>query len=799
MGVDIRIRNFKVFNQLKNGSDFTQDTAEYTVNLAACIGEKVKATFDQYVSWFFKSSTQNKLTISNTKTTYVRDSGNWINDGFSIGDNIQITQPSTSKSNWGTITEVTDLEIILTSVGGTLTDGPYSDVIVYGSNILESVIFSPNLIENDEVFTTTSKVSKNETGYYISEITGSPQQFKILNQKYEDWITSKDQNSINYSGSTFINSIKYQIFHYEIEFIVTPFYLEEWYNLFLDNDVPELYKGLNSIKFVGRSEYRNVLSNSDSAKIFINEGATGSVGFYNNNFNGFNNEYTLETIEYKDTTTLTSVDSVQTASKTTIYLKFNGSFNTSDRIGAMIHYKARQDEYENKDTTIEENFMLDNIVAATDGAETIGTGVFKRMKVYLSGGDLYIELDTEYSTEQQIRLINDPEYILGILLADNSKSAGSSNRVMYLAANSLYSTTSDIAGLFQVSEFEILTHPQLDIDSNYGSTDIEAWNEDGLVCRYSFWIDLSKDALLNSMDFGIYAYDSTTENYFVLDNYSFILNDIISSGIQQININQTRGYLLNTNDDFNILKFTTGSKIGDKQYYTVTIGQKIKWQDWQENLNVDTVFYDNTKPQNNLNNMSSNYSSINNYEIKFGILANVYGTDGIKTGNTDYLALSPDLTIKDYDIPVTYTNTIKTYNPDTLVDLNQGIRKDGDTLFEITWEKLTPFTDLSNAWGIHRIEEVNGEGDIMELSSKAEAYEKDILKPISGESYLKLTAVTTSKIVTECLIDYTKLKKGIDYKLSGRIDDGTGVQVVKLMEDGTIKEMEDGTTKITDQ
>ena len=140
--------------------------------------------------------------------------------------------------------------------------------------------------------------------------------------------------------------------------------------------------------------------------------------------------------------------------------------------------------------------------------------------------------------------------------------------------------------------------------------------------------------------------------------------------------------------------------------------------DWNlDARDTATIFYDSTENNDNFNYKSSNYSGLNNYEIKVGLFANVYGTNDFGSGNTDYLAISPDLIIKDYDEPTTFTNTIKTYHDITLVDLGGAIRTDGDTIFEITWVKDTAFTDLSAVWAIHRIEPENNTSDeIYELS-----------------------------------------------------------------------------------
>ena len=45
MGFKINISDFKCFNQLKNGEDFSQNTSEFTPNLVGNVGENIRVSF----------------------------------------------------------------------------------------------------------------------------------------------------------------------------------------------------------------------------------------------------------------------------------------------------------------------------------------------------------------------------------------------------------------------------------------------------------------------------------------------------------------------------------------------------------------------------------------------------------------------------------------------------------------------------------------------------------------------------------------------------------------------------------
>lgn len=129
---------------------------------------------------------------------------------------------------------------------------------------------------------------------------------------------------------------------------------------------------------------------------------------------------------------------------------------------------------------------------------------------------------------------------------------------------------------------------------------------------------------------------------------------------------------------------------------------------------------------------------------------------------------------RDYGTLVTWTGVIETFNEAGNINFGGAIRYDANTLFRCTFTKSTAFRTGYNFWSIHRIEEFHENGkDIRELSSIKPSIDNNILIPVSGQTLLKQTVtVGANTVVTECLIDYTKLDKNKTYKLSARLDDG---------------------------
>ena len=94
------------------------------------------------------------------------------------------------------------------------------------------------------------------------------------------------------------------------------------------------------------------------------------------------------------------------------------------------------------------------------------------------------------------------------------------------------------------------------------------------------------------------------------------------------------------------MKLETKENIAGFQYYEGVLGQKISWQDWIQNDNVDTVFFDNTKPNDNLNLKASNYSNLNDYSIRLALIMSVDGINDLGvSGTTEYLIMTQDVKI----------------------------------------------------------------------------------------------------------------------------------------------------------
>jgi len=456
----------------------------------------------------------------------------------------------------------------------------------------------------------------------------------------------------------------------------------------------------------------------------------------------------------------------------------------NERAGVYVSYLPNQDEYENTTLTdFNENFLYDNSLNNEGLSPTVGgNNIISNFEIgNLSGNTMTLTFDVEYSSLQKAFLSQrnnqeDIYFIIGVQLGDVTLSSGNSDRVTLLADVNTYDESADIPDLIVNPSFNLFPYKD-EVGVDTGFTSLIQWNEDGITMEGSFDLNLNKDAVLNTLEFRLVAENSTSGSFFELDSFVFnVANPVVVNGVQQFNLVATRGYNLESGSQFNDVSLTNGGLSAGLQTYNLRFSQKISWQDWIANNLVDSVFYDNSKINDNFNYKSSNYSDLNGYNIKLSMFSNLSGTSDLGVGGiTDYHILTAPITVYDYDLDGNvipeWSGTIETFNPLNLTDLDGAILTGQDTLFRITWVNVNgAITDLTDITAIHRIEETDQNGyDIDEVGTLYSFPSNNRVIPKGGFTNLDMY-LDSGNVITECLINGSRLNTGIGYNLSGKIE-----------------------------
>jgi hypothetical protein len=755
------------------------------VNLARNVGLKTKFVSTIEIEWFANADLVDIWNVSATKI--VRNVGNFSNDGFYIGQVFDYITDWTSDNTTpiefnATITSISlDGSTMTFSVNsGAPTTGVMENVGIRAlagnqANYLTGLFYKFGLIENSEPFTFQSKITDSDNVYYADNVGSGV--IRSTDFVVMDWQGTNKGGQTGSAQVRFASNTTYsQTFEVEHIFIIAPYYLDGQLSDIQNNIYPDYLEGDASLKHAYQLDFRLSLSNPNTSIAQIVDNVLGSVGWFNESLNGLNSDYEILSISYQDANSLEPVNSLQYNSKTRATISINklsGSFIGGEKVGLFVSYLPSQVEYQNTISNFADNFLYDVVYYEEGNPPTVGNGIIKVISSNVSGGNLVIVADFEYTALQQAVLSADSSYLIGVEAANSVLTNLSTDSVVLLADLANYSEVSILSSLISFPKFNILGHDQqLGVDT--GSNTVLVWNEDGMLLDFEFDINLNKGALLNSLDFKLVALNTITNTFFELDSFTFDLsNVVISSGVQQIIINQNRGYQLNEGSQFNNAVINIGVNNGGFQKYTGSLGQKISWESWLRNSNADPVFFKANEPNNGLNFKSSNYSNVENYQIRILATGNVSGLDDLNRQiNGSFSFFSGDIDSFDYNkdgnnTPV-WSAFIDTFNEDGTVSFGGAISNEQNTLFRVVWSQDNPVTTLPN-YVIHRTQPTGDSGrSIYELSSIRPPLQQDNpLIPIDGES-LTNVYLLNGDVVSECLIDYTKLN-GVNWRLSAKI------------------------------
>ncbi len=814
MGLQLIVQSRKFFSQIKNGEDFSLLTGDFGTHLKGSVGEKMRMVMQLDIEWFSLSTASSPFIFDGTNTVK-RSSGSFIADGFSVGDIADFFSPQgvPIAGNSRTILVLNDTFMIV--------DGPAfgvstaTDAHIRGLTELTGFIHSFGLIGNDEPFNFQSKVEGSDQIYTAKGVGNDPGGGRIttfIDAEAKGTILGWQSGSLKVrfvsNPSTYV-----QRFEIQHDFTILPFYQDGQGDDILAMIQPEILLGANTLKYAAQMEFRDVVSNPNTAKTFVDEISLGSVGGFDENFNGFNNKFSIDSIAYEETASGDSADGIIAGTKTHVTVVVNSLdsvFVAGSKFGVYHSKLPTNPEYTNQTDEFDDVWLYDSKIQTT-GDAPISSTILKAVEAtFGSAAQITIEFDVEFSVAQQILLSSDSLYVIGIQVTDNTLTTDNSDKVILVGDLREYVKSADIEGLLTLDAFAVYPHP---VPTATGPavgffTDFKGWNEDGINLSFNIGTDLNEGAIIETANIRLVAFNSTTKDVFDLDNFSIPLGEQIlvpdtPNPVQQINVSTNRGYRLKDDDFMNIVTFANSGRVGDIQNYLIRVGMKMRWETWIALPDADTVFYDNTEPNNNLNTKSSNYSLKEGYNIhaflEFGMS---------KDGDvTQYVFRSPVFDVRDYDMDMFITPEwsadIKTFAPNG-TDITPNFLSDDFTIMKVTWSNPTnePITDITDIYAIHRIEENESQGQqIEELSSLAAripvANQKMVA--LTGETRTKISIVG-GKILTESRIDFNQLDANVNYDISARIGSITNTPVptagaMKTTESAGDKDTEGGDAK----
>lgn len=618
-------------------------------------------------------------------------------------------------------------------------------------------------------------------------------------------IASCNLKYIGQGGGTLVSKYYYEI---EVIFMISSFFedINTFEDLIAPDQVFDIESLTDNIDVIGFPDYNN-------PNVFIRNDleATkqlGNTGWFNENFNGLPNPYTVTSVDYEN---LAAVQVVKLDYQNNIKVRavIDGIDNISGSTKCTFGFAwipLNETDYKNKPTgfyknikintggqisTFSDVFAVSNVIDPTvrSGYSNDGATMDVKNIRFQQTGANQITFEAEFQPSAAFASFMDARdeternYILWANVADQTLVTNQSNRVCLLLDYGTLQTYVAPIGEYAGMNIGFLDHRQ-DENDTPASCGVDMRIEDDILAKITFQVDTAVSPTIpipTGLVYGILVERASDGFQYLLDRYSIDLTQFPSP--QQYAFNALRGFKLGTGNSKNKVaaNYYAALDSGTLKGVMGLYGFKVRWEDWLGRndmpLDVRNAFYDNSLKQNGLNNDWYRYLNMAGWTLNFFVY-----TDALLDGQTVRYANLKPMVFQDYnanaDVSATFTyyrqsdNTVLTGGTDPESGLPLGVVLSNEFVrLEILWTRTVgTWANVNEVYALNCIEVREGAGqfEFRQLSSIWLPENDNPLTPLSG-TLLNLTLVSPTQIKGTCLIDPSKLITAERYKISGRI------------------------------
>jgi len=788
----------------------------------------------------FDANDQESVNIDIKNKTFVLNNGRkWSDYGFDIGD--LVTLQYTRTQDGAAPNDVSVTFTIINLFGSTLEHDR-----TFNSSFVETVL--PTNRGTTAIINVSFRTEKQPQGlkFRYSHITnedsdsnnlasfidGSVGEFSfpgldlVANGQEREMNPDGIQSGMAIDGAT-VKPISNSggVYTYEVtaRFMIASFF--EQPSDLEDGTIPPILFGTGSLtdnfEIIVFPEWNN--PNTVIMNDLNNTQRLGNTGWFNENFNGLDNEFTIESLKYFDEDGA-EVDTLDYARPITAEITVSGiqNLSASTELGfGFAWIPQNEDDYFNKETPFHKNLFVNTGRVYDDGVNdsfNLGESVAgityegfstsdARMDVEAADGSMFQVAGTdsvvlkakfiptpEFVGFFDARNENDRNYILWISVADHSERINFSDRVSLLAHYAALTKTIPPAGPFPGMTNKFIEHPQDDFVA--GAEKYFGFVEDDVLTRIQFQVAQADDLFIQAMTFGYQVVNETTGDAYLLEEIPVVLDQFPkdSSGAQQLAFDGTRGFRLVPGNNKNWVKVErdTGNDSAGMFGYKAFFAAKLRWEYWLSKDDVPEEFFNIALENNGQHNNWLDYLRAEpqgTYRIDFFVQ-----TDAIEDGELKRYTNEYEIDFRGYDENTNIETTHEYFKDSDNTLLNIGadpdtgaplgvILSDDRTRIEITYTNLTEDFDIQKMYGVITLEIDRGPGllEHRQLSSQWASESGNPLIPLDGETRLKFEQISPRVVKTSCLVDPALLEQVLRYKITGRIgcwDESPGGQPV---------------------
>ena len=840
MGVEITKREYtSIFRP--------QDT---NVNwLLGNTGEWQKLTIEASFGVYIEFDTINTIFVDDPDTLTITNGKSWNDYGFAEGDSIvfqfvhrDLSNPNSpvDSPNIFTPLEIARLEdnkAFLTANGiplagfGTPTQimpvnaGSYNivRVAVYAIKSPQGLQLRYGHLENSN--SQSNNLSSFIDGTYTDFLLENTDNMQLNQTLTMTPLGNQSGMSIAYVKCTYLGKSFYDTnsnYRFEIVFMLSSFF-EDITNL--EDRIPpsqvfDAASLTDNFEISGFPVYNNpniVIKNDLSSTDKL-----GNTGWFNENYNGLENDFTISSITYQQHTNLSQPAGGVTVAKLDYQnnIKVTAVIDGIQNLSGQTKYQFgfawipleesvyRQNEYPfyknlkmntgNSINSFQDAFNVSNVYRFTPMtlpltkafgySKDASTMDVQWLRAAITGAnqitfEATFEPNSGFAALMESLDETERNYCLWISIADQNEVTNFSNRVSLLLDYAQMETFIPPVGPYPGMTIDFLDHTQ-DENSVASICGNDIRIEDDLLARVLFTIDEAVGTdipVVNALSYGFIVQRNSDGLTYELENFRIDLTQYPDP--TQFNFDSTRGFKLIPGNDKNFIKvdyypaLNTGTEKGVRGLY----GYKVRWEDWIKRINVpaevEQDFYNNAELNNGINNDWFQWLSNAGYTLSF-----VVYTDATLNGNTVRYINTKPLPFVDYDDNSNITTEIRYYREsdntllvggiDPVTGGDLGVILDDDIVrIEIEYTRLSgSWLSLANIYGLNTIEVDGGAGflEYRQLSSIILPEVDNPLLPLTGGTLLDVQIISPTVLRCSCLVDPNKLINASRYKITGR-------------------------------
>jgi len=616
-----------------------------------------------------------------------------------------------------------------------------------------------------------------------------------------EFSTSQSGMSVNSARWRFISSsVFYHTYEIEIVFMISSFY--EYLSNFEDNIKPSYLIGEESLTdnflIVAQPQLNN--PNVRIQNDMTDTKKLGSVGWFDENFNGKENDFTIDSLIYEDVLTGDLVDTLSFSDEVKVTAVISGIENLTAASKVSIGFVwLPEDEsfFKNKENQFHKNLLINTAgdfvggVFNPDGVvdQTIYQGFTNDSAIRMDvrqvtmtemGGNLVYEAIWS-PTDGFKNFINDLDesersYGIWISAADRTLSTTLSNRVNLLLDFDILTKSIPVVGEWEGLTINYYEH------NNDGSED-ESCNlnmiiEDDILVKVQYPINVL-EPIPNAIEYAVEIENTITGERVTLESYNISLAGLPTiDDIPQVSFEESRGFHYVNGNNKNWVKINS---IDGSPNYIGYYGLKIRWEDWIQKDDIPNDFYNALLLNDGYNNNWINYLQHSDWKVVFSTYLEVNDDE---LGNVRYRN-TRDLEFANYDEnenieELEWTFKIESTGDELVLGVDDETGKPLGVILsnekvrvEVVFERNDGnWSSVNDIYGLICIETYRGSGSLgfRQLSSIIDSEPDNPLRPIIEGERLKVELLTSSRVRLSCLVDPDLLQEVEKYKLSARIN-----------------------------